>query len=406
MTLLKRWILLLVISVTLTGLTFAAPVIQEQEPNDTPAQANSLRSPGTVVGDINPAGDVDYFAIPGMGTGWGTIALLDVTASQHSWDGALTVLAPDGNTVLGENDGAWHKGIFVAWHRYQGRSEHYIRVSEQGHNDIIDGYMLHVFSLPMVDRSEQEPNNTLATANTSSISHLGRVDAETDRDCFALYGDKDATLLLALNGDPLKHHNTTDFALRLYGPDGTLIDESDGNPAGRGEIIDEHTLNVSGVYTYCVEAHAGTVGEMYRVGPIYREKHYSPPFQMDAQLAPPEEGKAFHTGEIMRFHLSFTSTSPLPIPDLVRIGMRYEPQCQQVLDSGGATITTDRYLYWSYPQGIGGYEVISKTVTLRATRPCQATMRTSLEMKYYKTGWGGHNIPFRINYLYYLPALY
>ncbi len=405
MSLLKRLFLLVVMTFVLSTLALAITASQEQEPNNSPAQANSLNILMPITGDIAPAGDVDYFAIHGDGSGWGTVAVLDVSASQHSWDGVVTMLAPDGTTVLGQNDGAWQKGVFLAWHNYQNRQTHYMRVSEQGNDDTIEGYMLQIFSLPILDIPDREPNDTLADANTSSISHLGRVDTATDRDCYALYGEKHATLRLALNGDPQEHHNTTDFALRLYGPDGSLLDEADGNPAGRGEFIDKHVLDVTGVYTYCVEAHNGTVGEVYRVGPIYQGHIYSPPFQASLAMTPPTSGDQFHVGDLMRYRVAFTSTSPLPIPDEVTIALKYDAQCQSVVDEDGGDTSLSGTVKWTYPDGIGPHMTLTKNVTLRADHPCRSRAYMSLMMDYYISGWGLGYTPFRIGYMYFLPAL-
>jgi len=77
--------------------------IGEVEPNDGVPSATPAALGDTVVGAINPTGDIDYFAfdLPA-----GTDVLLDVDASQFgsSLDPILVLIDRDGNTQLAYND--------------------------------------------------------------------------------------------------------------------------------------------------------------------------------------------------------------------------------------------------------------------------------------------------------------
>ncbi len=75
----------------------------ESEPNDSVSQANTVTLGDTATGSIDPAGDVDYFALDVPA---GTTLALDVYAARagSSLDATLTLIGTDSATVLAFND--------------------------------------------------------------------------------------------------------------------------------------------------------------------------------------------------------------------------------------------------------------------------------------------------------------
>jgi streptogramin lyase len=77
--------------------------VVESEPNDSASKANVVMLADTATGTINPAGDVDYFALDVPA---GTTLGLDVNAARagSSLDATLTLIGTDSTTVLAFND--------------------------------------------------------------------------------------------------------------------------------------------------------------------------------------------------------------------------------------------------------------------------------------------------------------
>lgn len=84
-------------------------VVAESEPNDTTAQANALTLGRPGLGSVAAAGDVDFFSVRFTVGKYVKIELFGTRLDQVAWDAAgnvprLTLLAPDGTTVLLEHD--------------------------------------------------------------------------------------------------------------------------------------------------------------------------------------------------------------------------------------------------------------------------------------------------------------
>jgi len=89
----------------MTALVAASPTatVIESEPNDSASHANLVLLGDTIMGAINPAGDVDYFALD---VSAGTKVALDVYAARagSQLDATLTLIDTDSTTVLAIND--------------------------------------------------------------------------------------------------------------------------------------------------------------------------------------------------------------------------------------------------------------------------------------------------------------
>ena len=85
------------------GRSTALATITETEPNDAPATATSVALGDVASGNIDPTGDVDYYAFDVTA---GTYLILDVDASRSGspLDPILWLYAPDGTTELAFSD--------------------------------------------------------------------------------------------------------------------------------------------------------------------------------------------------------------------------------------------------------------------------------------------------------------
>src|SRR3989442_10475570 len=81
----------------------ALATITETEPNDAPATATSVALGDVASGNIDPTGDVDYYAFDVTA---GTYLILDVDASRSGspLDPILWLYSPDGTTELAFSD--------------------------------------------------------------------------------------------------------------------------------------------------------------------------------------------------------------------------------------------------------------------------------------------------------------
>ena len=152
---------------------------QESEPNNTPASATPLNvtsCPPVVSGSIAPVGDVDYysFAAPAGAKLW---ARVDTAASNTDTDSVLTLLAPNGTTVLetDDDDGLGNGcdttvetmySSAIAGRTLPSAGTYYLQVrhySPIAPNATISPYTLEAV-LTTASAGESESNNTAATA--------------------------------------------------------------------------------------------------------------------------------------------------------------------------------------------------------------------------------------------------
>jgi hypothetical protein len=387
----KKWFRTSVLVLTfslLVSVALAATTVTEQEPNDTPAQANKLTKYSPMEGAVEPAGDEDYFWVKGINNQWGMVALLDADASTASQQGVLTAYAPDGVTLLQQDEGMPGKKAMVAWANFTSRDTHYLRVNESGNDQPLSQYSLQYYELAIGEEPEQEPNDTPATANTSSKVNNGVIDRVNDVDCYALYAQPEQKFIFALNADPEGDGGPADFILDLYKNDGTLWVSADRAGPGGNEYIDEVVIPEEGVYAYCVRAQTGAApSATYLSGPIRDGSNYQPSHRFDLSWENPRPGDFARVGDEMRYTLHFTHTSPLTVPGPLRLRIEYRPECQSFVDANSPDYQGSSYFGWEYDEASPNM-VVTKTFVLRATTPCAKWLSYDVIMEYYDTGWG------------------
>jgi len=388
-----RFFILLFTFMLFSGVALAAVAVTEQEPNNTPAQANHLDYYAPMEGAIDPVGDADYFRVKGVNDYWGMVAFLDTEASTASQQGLITAYAPDGVTVLQQDRAASGKKAVIAWQHFSGGDEHFLRVNEVGDDQTISQYALRYYELsigqPGAEQPEQEPNNTLATANASARVNRGVIDSATDTDCYAVYAKPDQKFLFALNADP-EGDGGADFILDFYKPDGSLWRQADRAGAGGNEYIDELIIPAEGVYAYCVRAKSSAgANATYLSGPVRDGRGYEPSFEFKIHWDNPRPGQFARVGEEMRYTVNFTHTSPLSVPDIFKLHIYYHPECQSIVDSSQPDYQYGDAFGWRY-DGITPNMAVTKTFVMRAKVPCVNGINLDVVSDYYDTAWGNN----------------
>jgi hypothetical protein len=369
----------------------AAADSTETEPNDTPVTANALLPNDTMTAAIDPAGDQDYFAIPGVNPTWGFIALLDTSASTTSHDGRLRAIGADGATVLQSDLGSWEHGSGIALQNYaDGDATHYLRVNEQGNDATISDYNLRYYQTIVATQPEIEPNNSYSNGTPSSFTESGVISPTADVDCFAFHGRNDDSILLALNGDPEGDGGPFDPILQLVDPSGSVLKSANVTGKGGKEFLKYNGLPGEGKYAYCVKAGAGAGGPTatYIVGLVRNGNLYFPGFTDDATWLNPRPGYYAQPGDTLSFSLAITNTSPVYIPGDIRITTSYSTTCLELVSvSPPATDSSPGYISWDGQKtGLAPGEVYSVRKDLRALTPCSDRIYQDSGLEYYFTG--------------------
>lgn len=372
-----------------------AAIVSESEPNDTPETANPLSNATASTGSISPTGDVDYYALGGLNTTWGFIALLDTISSTGSSAGQLQAIGSDGSSVLQADSGSWERGSGIALQNYaNGGDTHYLRVNEVGDDAAITSYTIRYYQTVVASQPEAEPNETRTAGTPSSFTHSGTISPTGDVDCFAFHGRVGDTILLALNGDPENDGSPINPVLELISPsDAVLKSVNVSGTAGR-EFIEYAGLPDTGVYAYCVRdgAGGGDPAATYRVGLVRNGGLYFPSYTFSAIWLNPRPGNYALIDDLMSFRLSVTNTSPISIPGNIRITTDYSPTCLSLVSVvPSATTSSTGYISWDgQKSGLAPGEVYSVTMNMRAQARCSDTVFQDLGLAYYFTGTGGY----------------
>jgi uncharacterized repeat protein (TIGR01451 family) len=365
----------------LAGLVWAAT---ETEPNNDSSTANLLFPDTSMTGAITPVGDLDYYALNGVNTTWGFIALLETTG-----DATLTALGSDGTTVLQSNTSAWEQGTGIALQNYaNGSDTHYLRVNENGDNATVPTYTLRYYRTIIASQPEVEPNETAASGTPSAFTHEGVLSSTSDIDCFAFDGRAADTILLAVDNDAASPAN---IDLELRDAANTVLQTADHTGVGGDEFLEYTDLPASGVYAYCVKVTGGSGGPTasYRAGLVRNGGLYFPSYQYKTTWLNPRSGNVALVGDTLTFRLAVTNTSPITIPDDVNLSATYPSGC--LTFSGGNPTPTYQYAghaewYGLRPDGLAPGETFSVTVDLGAVSGCTDFIRQNTGLSYYLTG--------------------
>lgn len=220
-------------------------VVPEIEPNDRVTHANLIAFGDAVTGVIDPAQDVDYFAVDVPGN---TTIDLDVDAAQvgSALDPVIALFDLDSVTILAVNDD-WDGldsriiySIITAGRYFVGISH----ISSEGGPQHTYSLMFGTFDFAV---TEAEPNNAPAEANLVALGDTaaGLINPEADVDYFAV--DIPAGTLVDFDVDASTSGSALDAFLTLFDVDGITAMAQNDDQDGLDSRI-RHVIETSGRY--------------------------------------------------------------------------------------------------------------------------------------------------------------
>ncbi len=405
----KRWLSIILIGLVLAGtsaIVVQAVTNSETEPNDSAAQANSLSLVGNMQGSISPAGDADYFSMPGINTTWGYIALLDTQGSSSSTDATLTALGSDGTTVLQSDSGSWENGSGIALQSYvDGSATHYLKVNETGDDATISDYSLTYYNTVVATQPEVEPNEDRSTGTPSAFTMSGTLSSGSDVDCYQFQGRQNDSLVLALKAGSA---STADYAVSLIDPSNTILASANASGVGGNEFILYNGLASDGLYAYCVSLAGGSAGPDagYDVGIVRNSRLYYPAYSNYATWENPGSGGIARVGDTLTFTLNFSNDSPVDIPGYINYTIYYDDTCLQYLSSDIAPTTNNPgFLEWyESVNGVAAGEVAAVSVDFQALKTCSDSINSNYTTEYFDTATAA-DVPYTIGNAIFLPLV-
>ena len=377
--------------------------VSETEPNDHFGEANPLAQGTSMEGAVTPIGDMDYYALDGINSSWGFIALLETEGA-----GTLTALGSDGTTVLDSDTGSWERGTGIALQSFtDGSATHFLRVNENGNDAAIPTYTLRYYHTVIATQPEIEPNETAMTGTPSAFTHEGMLSTAGDVDCFAFDGKAGDTILLALSTD---FGSPADSILELRDSTDSVLQTANFSGAGEDEFLEYTGLPDTGLYAYCVRVAAGSGGPdaTYRAGIVRNGSLYMPSYHQAPTWLNPRPGNVAYLGDTLTFRLAMTNTSSVVIPDNIHLTATYSPTCLDFMDVNPTpTSQSSGFVQWYDlgPAGLDPGEVYSVTVSLQAIDGCTDSLHQSTQIPYFITGTGSDVAYAILSDFLYLPVI-
>ncbi len=273
----------------LSGWSWAAspaPIL-ETEPNNTFLAANAIdlsNGYAIVNASVNPGGDVDFYAIPGIPAGARIWIETDSGGTQISGatsrDTVIDLLAADGTTAIeSDDDDGTSNGAddsiegglssLIAGRTLTTGGTYYIRVRAFSGTAVINPYVLSVALTDTAGSTETEANNTAATADALLGSGdtrgllTGAIDSAGDVDYHSVVLNAGETVFFAADGDPERDGTSTNLVLELRNSSDTALFTVDSstagslaNPAAEGA---RYTVSSGGTY-YIKTRHFSAAG--------------------------------------------------------------------------------------------------------------------------------------------------
>ncbi len=156
--------------------------LAEQEPNDTPAQATQIAYGDTILGEINPPDDLDFYKFSGQ---LGDYVAISVEAFDPWWQNpALTLYDSDGQIVLAYNDNFpdwlwWSNNPRIVRFPLPHDGDFYVKVEDVW--GVTGNYMLTIVKDAPDDHSDW-PQNATTIASGQTVD--GVIDPQFDSDYF------------------------------------------------------------------------------------------------------------------------------------------------------------------------------------------------------------------------------
>jgi HYR domain-containing protein/Calx-beta domain-containing protein len=216
----------------------------ETEPNDTPAQANSLGCPTTI--SINPASDVDFFNLGTPAAGSRIFALAD-GISGNTNDLQFRITTTTDTLEFDDDDGDAPIGTLspvIGGFPATG-GQLYLRVNRFNASTVMEPGRIYTVVQPPIGSAtpETEPNDTIANANASTTNYFsGSFSSNSDVDIYRIAANAGDNLLIIMDGDPLRNATPINGALALLDSSGTTIVSSNDGDSSSSTTASPGTL--------------------------------------------------------------------------------------------------------------------------------------------------------------------
>ncbi|MDH7504809.1 MAG: pre-peptidase C-terminal domain-containing protein [Candidatus Acetothermia bacterium] len=220
------------------GLTVSAA--QADDHGDDPLSATPISTDGSpIAGYIEVPGDVDYFLFSAEAN-WSYLLATEQLSAEM--DTLLTLYAPDGRTVLAEDDNSGGgRASRLAW-AAPASGTYFVAVRHADPNGT-GGYALTVKKTGYGDDYGNSPATAVAVP-TDGTALAGRIEVPGDVDFFSFSAKAEAKYTIATSD----LSSEMDTFLTLYGPDGrTVLAEDDNSGGGRASRL-EWSCPASGTY--------------------------------------------------------------------------------------------------------------------------------------------------------------
>ena len=218
------------------------------EGDNTAAQASTIATDGTPQDhSIHLGTDVDWAKFTLLGS-----SNVVIETSDTSGDTMLWLYGPDSSTTLIQFDNDGGNNLFSRVQRDLGPGTYYVRVAENGADDVIPDYTLTVTATPLLPPDALEPDDTPAQAApiaTDGTPQNRSIHFEPDVDWATFTLAQPSEVVIATNGP------AGDTEMWLFGPnDPTLLlaYDNDGGP-GAFSLIERLGGNALAAGTYYVQ---------------------------------------------------------------------------------------------------------------------------------------------------------
>ncbi len=237
----------------------------EVEPNDAPASATPIASSSARLrGDIFPNGDVDWYAFIANAGDRVYAATMTSFSASGSTDSVLTLFAPDGSTVLEEDD---NDGTFggnastIAGTVLLEGGIHYLRVRHFNATTQLRPYDLYLQVRSGSPAAEVEPNSPAPQPMPESGWASGAITPAADTDLYSFDLAAGDAVFLSLDTDPERDGIAWNGRIGLGPINGLVLAGNDGSVTSPNSEALFLTVKDAGTYfAYVDEAAAGGAG--------------------------------------------------------------------------------------------------------------------------------------------------
>lgn len=214
-------------------------------------------------GAIDTPGDLDYYRFTTTAAGARVWLVVDTGGNQapgSSRDSVVSVLGPDGTTLLEEDDddgtGNGRDNVVeslsastIAGLQLGAAGNYYVRVRAKNPGDTISRYVLAIGVTTGAPVPETEPNDTPGQAQPAFSIIEGTLSSPTDVDWYNAGLLDFGFPMIVVDGDPERDGTSTDVTVRIEGFFGNLQTDSSAGagqpaPGAEGVVVENYGSNV------------------------------------------------------------------------------------------------------------------------------------------------------------------